>query len=254
MSEAIVPPTSRTGRSHLFALPWWVLGGLGCLLGFIWLMSQVTGNVQIGLDQEVDALLAHSHEPVLTLMMRAASLPGTQRGAVVIALASGWLAWARGRDLIVSLLPVGANFLAVGLADVIKPMVDRVPPYRLTGSVLPEHGLAFPSAHVAVAVAVAGTSIGLLRGRLPPRLRLATLVAGLVSMVGVAVSVMYLHRHWLTDVVGGLLLGCMIVTLLTPIAQRRRNSTPSTSLDRRVGTIPLPFPWGDVPQGAPGRG
>lgn len=72
---------------------------------------------------------------------------------------------------------------------------------------------AFPSGHTATAVVCAGSVAALLAGLRPARRRLLWAVAGAWTLL-VAASMVWLHFHWLSDVVGSMLLGSLLLWLL----------------------------------------
>ncbi|MET9519237.1 phosphatase PAP2 family protein [Streptomyces sp. NPDC002994] len=76
------------------------------------------------------------------------------------------------------------------------------------------HFSAWPSGHAMTAVVTCGLLVWLLwlRGA-DPRLRTAVLVVGTLSWVGVGVTRLYLGVHWVSDVLGGWLLGGAVVAL-----------------------------------------
>lgn len=98
----------------------------------------------------------------------------------------------------------GAGSAAWVAAQAIKPLVDRPRPYQADGVmriVAKPSGASWPSGHVAVAAAMAGS----MAPALPPAGRLVA--TGLTAFV--AASRIYVGVHYLTDVIAGVGLGML---------------------------------------------
>ncbi|MGH8986802.1 MAG: phosphatase PAP2 family protein [Acidimicrobiia bacterium] len=151
--------------------------------------------------------------------------------AVVIGLATLLaLTWRRCRPLFVVVLM--AMTARPVLEWTLKVIIDRDRPDldRLVGV----HGPSFPSGHAMAAIA--------LFGLVPPVVALlthrrvwwwvATVTSGLVALL-VAASRVYLGVHWLSDVVGTLLLGSLflvVVELILDVAHGGRVRTPASTV------------------------
>jgi undecaprenyl-diphosphatase len=149
---------------------------------------------------------AVSGSPALLVLARTVTLLGDP--VVVTALAAllaGWLV-RRGFHRI-ALYVVVARIGAALLSTVLKAVVDRVRPV-FDEPVAVAMGGSFPSGHALGATAFCLTAAVALRalpaGRARPR---ALLVAALCVPLAVAASRVLLGVHYLSDVVGGLLLG-----------------------------------------------
>jgi undecaprenyl-diphosphatase len=183
-------------------------------------------------------VMAHNHPGPFTLDKQAAHLTAANHsgwfhigafvtffgGAVVVAvmtvLVAGYV-WWRYRDLIATaMVPISS---AVGglLNNLAKMVVGR--PRPPTAVYTHASGFGYPSGHTAgftaFAVAVAGVFILLHASR--AKKILASTIATLAS-VAVALSRVVVGAHWLTDVIGGLLLGGAIGITVTLVALRLR--------------------------------
>lgn len=130
-------------------------------------------------------------------------------------------------------LQLGAFVLAVATSEVLigtmKALYERPRPI---GGLLATHSWSFPSGH---AVAGAVTAVGIVVVLLPPGPRRwrwelqAAVFAGLMAL-----SRTYLGVHWLSDVVGGTLLGVSLALGWPALLQELR--------ERRAGTRGEPVP------------
>jgi membrane-associated phospholipid phosphatase len=134
----------------------------------------------------------------------------TPETALPITLALGLLvAWRRRRWWIVGEAATRVG-LVVASVLLLKPLLAVPGPTR---NALGDHGGAFPSGHTTstlVCVALLLAWLGRPRGTVGRALVNAVLVA----VVGA--SVVYLHYHYFSDVVGGVVLGLVIATLPLP--------------------------------------
>lgn len=135
--------------------------------------------------------------------------PWTMRALIAVAVVALW--WRGARRL--ALWVAATSLLASGLQQGLKAAVDRERP-QWPDPVDSAQFAAFPSGHAMTAVVSCGLLLWLLRlYGAGPGLWGASLAVAVVSAVGVAVTRVYLGVHWLTDVVGGALLGVAVVAL-----------------------------------------
>ncbi|MEW2174557.1 phosphatase PAP2 family protein [Streptomyces sp. NPDC007027] len=135
--------------------------------------------------------------------------PWTMRALIAVAVVVLW--WRGARRL--ALWVAATSLLASLLQQALKAVVGRERP-RWPDPVDSAQFAAFPSGHAMTAVVTCGLLLWLLRlYGAGPGLWAAALTVAVVSAVGVAVTRVYLGVHWLTDVVGGALLGVAVVAL-----------------------------------------
>lgn len=133
--------------------------------------------------------------------------PWTMRALVAVAVVALW--WRGARRL--ALWVAGASLLGSLLQQGVKTAVDRDRP-RWPEPVDTAHFSAFPSGHAMTAVVSCGLLLWVLRlYGAGPMLWAGAVGTAVVSVAGVAVTRLYLGVHWLSDVVGGALLGVAVV-------------------------------------------
>lgn len=147
--------------------------------------------------------------------------PWTMR--LVCAAAAVWLVWRRSAWWTAVWL---AATCALGslLQQTLKAAVDRPRPVW-SDPVDSARYAAFPSGHAMTATVVCGLLLWLLHRYGPGRAVWRTaLTAGVVSVLGVGFTRLWLGVHWLSDVVGGWLLGAMLVALAVLVHRRKIHS------------------------------
>ncbi|MET7370202.1 phosphatase PAP2 family protein [Streptomyces sp. NPDC005566] len=156
--------------------------------------------------------------------------PWTMRALIAVAVVALW--WRGARLLAVWVAATSA--LATAVQQGLKAALGRERP-QWPDPVDSANYAAFPSGHAMTAVVTCGLLLWLLRlhGAGPGLWRTALTVSG-VSVVGVAVTRLYLGVHWLTDVLGGLLLGAAVVAFSsTGYTALRRHIDRDAALSRR---------------------
>ena len=116
----------------------------------------------------------------------------------------------------------GAWVAIVATAEVLsvttKMIVDRSRPID---GLVRESSAAYPSGHAMVSGAAIGFGLAVLLAMLWPHRARLFLWLGAIYAALMAWSRTYLHAHWLTDVVGGLLFGVVVVFLFGGIFESR---------------------------------
>lgn len=180
------------------------------------------GALLLEVDEPIQRAVEGARTPDLTRFFRTVSrLGGTATVAVGLVVLLT-LAWRRCRSLALVLL--AATLARPVLEWVLKAGIDRSRPDL--DQLVSGHGPSFPSGHVMAAMALWGllpSVVALLTHR--RRLWWASVAASGVIIGLVAASRVYLGVHWLSDVVGGLLLGALYllgVERLLELGHRRR--------------------------------
>ncbi|MFJ5046141.1 phosphatase PAP2 family protein [Streptomyces sp. NPDC088719] len=158
--------------------------------------------------------------------------PWTMRALIAVTVVVLWWRGARPLALWVAATSLIATLLQQGL----KAAVGRERP-QWPDPVDSAHYAAFPSGHAMTAVVTCGLFVWLLRlYGAGPGARGVVLAVAVVSAIGVAATRVYLGVHWLTDVVGGALLGVAVVALSAAAYARyapvRESALADTGTDR----------------------
>jgi undecaprenyl-diphosphatase len=136
--------------------------------------------------------------------------------AVMIAITAATAIWA-----LVKRRPVDAAALVLGavvsyaLVHITKAAFDRPRP---PGALVATENSAYPSGHATYAVAWIACATFLVRGGVHWATRIAAVTVAIVIVAAVAISRVYLHAHYLTDVIGGVALGVGIWSLAGVLA------------------------------------
>lgn len=138
---------------------------------------------------------------------------------VLAAVAAVWLVWRHAAWWTAVWLTVTC-LLATLVQQALKAAVGRARPVW-SDPVDSAHYAAFPSGHAMTAAVVCGLLLWLLHrygaGRL---IRRTALTAAVVSVLGVGLTRIWLGVHWMSDVVGGWLLGALVTA--TAVAAHTR--------------------------------
>ncbi|MFF8289285.1 phosphatase PAP2 family protein [Streptomyces sp. NPDC016309] len=130
---------------------------------------------------------------------------------VLVAVGVVWL-WRHGERLL-AVWAASVSVLGSAVQQVLKAAVGRERP-QWPDPVDSAHFSAFPSGHAMTAAVTCGLLLWLLsRSGAGRRVRAVVLLVGLVSVVGVGLSRLYLGVHWASDVLGGWLLGTCLVAV-----------------------------------------
>ncbi|PPJ02126.1 PAP2 family protein [Nocardia nova] len=163
---------------------------------------------------------------------------GSPVGVVALAvIVSGALAWRR-RSVVPAVFVLGAVGFAAAASTVTKYVVARARPPAVL-HLTAESDFSFPSGHTTGTTALVGAVLVVFVLTRPGYARTAVAgvcTAGIVAVV--AATRLYLGVHWLTDVVGGVVLGTAVTLIATTLlvwlwptvgAERSRRSGPGTA-------------------------
>lgn len=213
----------RFDRQRFAGLPLTLLG-----VSFLYVLLLLGGVIEdllasdpiVAVDTRLDNLLFAFREPTMVKLFLWVSQLG--RGTIVVAVAltvCGILAlWRRQRYILPFLVTLGGSTATALLGKVAfqRPRPAGVAVYR-------EWSYSFPSGHAVIATALYGFVVYLLWRRTAQwGQRLNIFFAGFVLMLALGFSRLYLGVHFLSDVLGGYLLGLLWLIIGVSFAEWRR--------------------------------
>lgn len=196
----------------------------------------VTRGPAAGADRSVLDWMTTHRSAMITGPAIAITDAGGPVGTVVLAVVVGVLLARRARSWTPMIVLIGTVGAASAACAAVKALVGRGRPPIAT-QVLLETDHSFPSGHVTGTIALFGMIAVLLGyGRPAARRWALVLLAGAVTVV-VAATRLYLGEHWLTDVVGGAVLGGIAVLAGSAVhAELMRRAHNNAALDAGAGT------------------
>jgi undecaprenyl-diphosphatase len=213
---------TRTDRKSFFGLPLTLI-----VIGFVYVLSLFFGIIQdvlaseaiVSADLRIANLLAYFRNPELTKVFLWITLLGKWQiviGSAFIVSSILWL-WKK-RDYIIYLWLVLATdeiFSYLG-----KLLIHRDRP---ANPVYLEHSFSFPSGHAMVAIIFYGfLAYVLIRHAKSWKQKVNIFFGGLVVILAIGFSRLYLGVHYVSDVWGGYLLGFLLLTTLIALYEWRQ--------------------------------
>jgi membrane protein DedA with SNARE-associated domain len=165
-------------------------------------------------------------DPLASLAKAVTALGSFAAMAIATLLTAGW-ALVRRRPIDALALIAGAA-LAYALLHILKAHYDRPrPPAPLVAT----ENSSYPSGHATYVVSLVACATVLVRGGAGWATRIAAVTVATIVVAAVAVTRVYLHAHYVTDVIGGVALGTAIYSLLGVLAlfagRVRHNGAPT---------------------------
>ena len=213
------------------ALAAWAFGGL---------TQDVTGHDDAALaDPHVTAWVIAHRTGWLTSALKVLTWLGSTAFIIPAGLATGLYFVIGRRDWRPLALLAAGIAGAVGLYDIVKPLVGRPRP---PAAIWIGHysGAAFPSGHATQSVAFyAMLAIALGAGLSIRRRAILWCAAALVILI-VGASRIYLGAHWLTDVLAGYALGATWVAIVVVVLLTTSRGTGKARAAQDQGHVPKP--------------
>ena len=228
-------PAGRYGlRVTLFALATLIV-----LIPFLYLLLQVTTE---GPLTRTDTQVADSlHEivrdsPVLVAAAKVVSFLGVPAWFYVIIGGSALYFWRKGRRRIAVYLVV-TNLVGGALDTIVKLTVDRPRP-EVEQPIVEAFGKSFPSGHTMATTVGYGTLLLVFMPLIPRRWRTPTVIAYFVWVCLMGLSRLSLGVHYVSDVIGGFVLGLAWLLVGTAAFSIWREEEGRTSVEVLKGVEP----------------
>jgi len=219
MNDESSVPTETAGADHApvqirIARLWWVVCAAGAILLVVLLAALIFyrgADKPFGFEAEWMTAIVASRAQIFTVPALVFNWVGGGISSIVIVpliIVAGLLLWRRPWA---ALYYVCATIASAGVVLIIKNIVGRSRPEDIL--VTPDFG-SFPSAHSANA-ALTATVLGIVFWRT------WVWVAGAIYTLLMMLSRTYLGAHWISDTIGGLLIGVGVAVILwAPFAYR----------------------------------
>lgn len=200
----------------------WFLALIFSGVAFLILMLNVLhGGLLTHWNEPLHALMRSLHTNLLEALMLLVGYTVEPKGLLFVALISlAWLVFKRDWRAAWHLALV--FFGAAVSAELIKHGIHSARP---SGLLQTPSGFSFPSGHTTMALVLLGFTSILLRPQVSPATRQGLHTFAIVWVLLIAFARVYLGAHWLTDVIGAILLGLFWVSLGT-LSYWRTNTKP----------------------------
>lgn len=169
-------------------------------------------NVSHSLQNEGDSVLKKA---LILYFLKGVSYLGVPTVAIWLVLAFAFLFWILKyyRENLYCLL----TLIAPGINALVKQIIHRPRPISQYVQIF-DHEISpsFPSGHVVFYTVFFGylfTTMFFVK-KIPFWIRLAIVVISLILVISVSLSRIYLGAHWVTDAIGGYLLGFILLSIL----------------------------------------
>ncbi|WP_148253802.1 bifunctional DedA family/phosphatase PAP2 family protein [Aidingimonas lacisalsi] len=223
----------RLARRHGWLRRWWLgprwsrprrevpLASLCLLLTSMtalsaWTLLILEADTPLGMDEQVRILADGLRTPLTLHISEGLAYIGDRYG--ILALCIPWLVWLGWARHFSTLWHLSGALVTTALTNtVFKALVARARPDT------PMHladSLAYPSAHTSISVVVFGLAAAFVAQELPHRRRFLPYWLAILACLSMGLSRLLLDVHWLSDIVGGALLG-LVICAVTRISHQR---------------------------------
>lgn len=233
-NDRMTTPPRHTDLEVTVALRWAVIGALLLVIGLVLGIVLEAGDTDLLDADQIWNTFVASFAPGLLPLSMVMNVVGAGVIATYIIPLGGALVLVLVRRPWGALYFLTASAVSAGTVQVLKAVFGRVRPEEML--VISDHG-SFPSGHTANAATLAVVAVILF-----PRVWVA--VAGFCWVSIMGFSRTQVHAHWLTDTVGGAIIGAGVALLIAaayglPLQRERARHAPPGRPWRAVG-MPQP--------------
>ena len=218
----------KTDAATLRVVPLVVTGAVLLLLaGGLGLWLFLRGDQPFVVDVWWNSLLVDAWVPALHALSLAMNFLGGGWFAVLVVPIGGAIVLVVLRKPWSATYFIAAQAVSAGIVQILKHAFGRARPEEI--AILSDYG-SFPSGHVAGAATLATALVVLVP-------RVGMIVIGAAWVLLMAFSRTYLHAHWLSDTLGGALVGVgaalvIAAVFVRPLERERRLSPRGAAPDR----------------------
>lgn len=210
------------------------------LIGFLAVLAQFLFDPEfVRSDTAISTYIQTLRTPLFDRFMVAVTMFGDAAVMAPVAVAAVIVVALQRRWRLAGALTV-AFVGATAFVPMVKIFIHRARPIELYQGA---DGFSFPSGHATMSATIIGVTLLIAAHGAQLRVRLGVFLAGAVAIAMVGFSRLYLHAHWPSDVMAGLLFGTSLVLLLAwllhgkPLAPLSRNMALAT-----VAMLALAYP------------
>ncbi|MDZ7852499.1 MAG: bifunctional DedA family/phosphatase PAP2 family protein [Halomonas sp.] len=198
----------------------WLLLILSLAALSAWTLVVIHHAGPLAMDLRLAGLLETLRLPGMTLFGEVMARAGDLLG--VLALALPWAAWLLWRRHLSAFWYIAGGLVCIALLNtLLKTAIGRVRPD--TPAYLAD-SFSYPSAHTSTAVVLFGMAAAFASRELPHGQRFMAYWAAIAVILPMALSRLLIGVHWLSDLIGGALLGLMVCALVQLAWQRQPRS------------------------------
>ena len=229
-TSVAAPRVQSTGGRAAFRTWMRRLTSLPALAALFALVTVLAAGPLSGLDDRLHQPWALLHAPQMLPTLHVLDhVAGQAVDLLILLTVAGVLAWRR-RSWRPLLIAGGAELAFYGLVGGLKVLFARPAPLLHDPSFFGAgvfsdswQGISYPSGHASEAVLIYGTVVYLLHrygGASPRAVRWMRVAVAWIAVQAVAISYL-LGYHWMTDLIGGVVIGGVALRLIVHVDQTR---------------------------------